>query len=108
MLHLLFLWIFPLRTDLAFITVLAVSDTTQVIGATIIAVIITLIIGDTGAPPLFSFHCTNYNTSILNCFMHYVKYNALIPGTSVHPHEACHILSFGAGNSSIPTASSHC
>lgn len=28
--------------------------------------------------------------------MHYVKYNALIPGTSVHPHEACHILSFGA------------
>ena len=48
-----------------------------------------LIIGDTGAPPLFSFHCTNYNTSILNCFMHYVKYNARIPGTSVHPHEGC-------------------
>ena len=28
--------------------------------------------------------------------MHYVKYNARIPGTSVHPHEACHILSCGA------------
>ena len=25
-----------------------------------------------------------------------MRFSCLIPGTSVHPHEACHILSFGA------------
>lgn len=55
-----------------------------------------LIIGDTGAPPLFSFHCTNYNTSILNCFMHYVKYNARIQGLLCIPTKVVELQSAGS------------
>ena len=39
---------------------------------------------DTGAPPYLIFIVHQYNTTILNCFIHYVKYLTAVSSILIH------------------------